>query len=178
MCPQTLYSASWLANFNPGSPQPIRIAKRCTFSCAHHYWVPAFSDEENRRQFGPCSNRHGHGHNYQLYLGIDGPIELETGMVINLNELRAVLKTHVLDVLDHKNLNHQVPFFKEVVPTTEAIVLFIWHRLEPEIKALGLTLAQLHLQENETLQVVYNGAPGPEVINPQWPWHLVSEESD
>ena len=139
----------------------VAVTKRITFSAAHHYWREEWSAEENKATFYACSNQFGHGHNYSLELCVEGEIDPDTGMVVNLTDLKRLLKAKIFAQLDHKYLNHQVPFFKSYTPTLENLALFCWYSLQPSIHSLGLSIKRLTLQENETLAIDYYGAPVP-----------------
>ena len=139
----------------------VRVIKRVQFCSAHVYWNPAWTEDENKTMFHSCSNRFGHGHNYELKVCIEGPLDRETGMVINLKDLKTVLKEEVIEPLDHRHLNAQIPFFQKTIPTLENLSLFIWHRLSPRLEKNELQLCWIRLKENETLSVEYRGAPIP-----------------
>ena len=139
----------------------VAVTKRALFSAAHHYWLPEWSEAENRWTFHACSNRFGHGHNYALSITVEGPVDPETAMVVNLNVLKRVLREEIVERLDHTHLNHQVPFFRTHVPTLENLCLYCWHRLLPCLEPLGLRLTRLRLVENETLWAEYLGGPVP-----------------
>ncbi len=109
------------------------LTKIYHFSAAHRLNAKRYSDEENRRIFGKCNNPKGHGHDYYIEVKIIGNIDLETGMLINLNDLDKMMKD-VLDELDHTRLDIEIPYFKESVPSGENIVRYIWIRLQPKMK--------------------------------------------
>lgn len=140
-------------------PKRVSIVRRTRFSAAHFLWLDHLSEEENRRRFGPTSNRHAHGHNYDLEMTVSGPLDPETGMVVNLKDLKVVLEEEVLTPLDFKNLNHEVPFFQGKIPILETLMLFLWPRLEARMNALSLKLEKLKLWELEDLYVEYDGVP-------------------
>jgi 6-pyruvoyltetrahydropterin/6-carboxytetrahydropterin synthase len=131
----------------------VVVCRRATFSAAHHYYLDDWSEAENQRVFGACSNRYGHGHNYVLEVAVAGPLDPETGMVVNLKDLKVVIDEEVIAPLDHQYLNHQVEAFKGQIPTLENIAAFLWQRLLPRMRSLGLTLYRLKVIENETLFV-------------------------
>ncbi len=135
----------------------ITVTKKVSFCAAHFYYLPEWSEAENLDRFKGCSNRHGHGHNYVVEVAVTGPIDPETGMVVNLKDLKVILQEEVIAPLDHKNLNLQVPFFQEHLPTLENIVLYLWRRLAPRMQPYGLTLNWLKVEENDTLYVEYFG---------------------
>ncbi|MGH9406026.1 MAG: 6-carboxytetrahydropterin synthase [Terriglobia bacterium] len=133
----------------------IYVTRRTEFSASHYYHNPAFSEEENRRVFGKCSNTHGHGHNYTLEVTVAGEVDPATGMVLNITELKKLLAAEVLEAMDHKLLNAEVPAFAIQIPTTENIAVEIWKRLAPK-----LTFARLHrvrLYETADLYADYYG---------------------
>jgi 6-pyruvoyltetrahydropterin/6-carboxytetrahydropterin synthase len=127
----------------------VSITKRVQFFAAHFYWLDTLTPEENQATFHACSNRAGHGHNYTVEVTIDGPLDAETGMLMNLRELKDILQTTVIDPLDHKNLNVQVPFFADHVPTLENICHYIWQTVSPQVAPY--TLSYLKVIENEML---------------------------
>ena len=111
----------------------IRMTRKVEFSAAHFYHNPNFSAEENRRVFGKCNNPHGHGHNYVLEVTVAGEPDPETGMVLDLKELKDILQREVMDRMDHRHLNYEVPELAGKIPTCENIAAVIWELLEPKI---------------------------------------------
>lgn len=111
----------------------IRVTRKVEFSAAHFYHNPSFSVEENRRIFGKCNNPHGHGHNYMLEVTVAGDPDPETGMVLDLKELKDILQTEVMERMDHRHLNYEVPELAGQIPTCENIAAAIWNLLEPRI---------------------------------------------
>lgn len=133
----------------------VFLTRKSEFSASHYYHNPDFTPEENRRVFGKCSNPNGHGHNYTLEVTVKGDVDRKTGFVIDLKELKDILNREVLDALDHRHLNKEVPEFADQIPTTENIAIAIWQRLQPKLK-----VAQLHrvrLYEMPDLFVDYYG---------------------
>src|ERR1039457_461296 len=108
----------------------VYLTRKCEFSASHHYFNPAFSEEENRRTFGKCANLNGHGHNYTLEVTVKGEVDATTGFVVDLKELKEIMNREVVDAMDHRYLNHEVAEFKEQIPTTENIAIAIWKRVE------------------------------------------------
>lgn len=133
----------------------IYLTRRAEFSASHYYHNPKFSEEENRRVFGKCSNPHGHGHNYTLEVTVKGEVDPATGMVLNLKDLKKLLETEVLDAMDHKFLNAEVPAFAAAIPTTENIAIEIWNRLAHKL-AFG-KLHRVRLYETQDLYADYYG---------------------
>src|SRR5579875_3012448 len=108
----------------------ILLTRKAEFAAAHFYWNAAWSEEENRRVFGKCANRQGHGHNYTLEVTVKGTTDPVTGVVV---ELKEIVEREVVQVYDHRHLNYEVPEFKTLQPTTENIALSIWRRLEGKV---------------------------------------------
>ncbi len=133
----------------------IYLTRKCEFSASHYYNNPEFTPEENQRVFGKCNNPHGHGHNYTLELTVKGKVDQRTGFVIDLKDLKEILNREVLEVMDHRFLNKEVPEFAKAIPTTENIAIAIWNRLGPKLR-----VAQLHrvrVYETTDLFVDYYG---------------------
>ncbi|HLJ17884.1 MAG TPA: 6-carboxytetrahydropterin synthase [Bryobacteraceae bacterium] len=133
------------------------ITRRVTFSASHACYNPALSDNENVRLYGLAANRNGHGHNYVLEVTLAGPPDPQTGMIFDLKELKEILNREVVEPMDHRSLNHEVPPFDRVVPTTENIVVEIWRRLEPHFSAGPVRLHNVRLYETPDLYVDYGG---------------------
>ena len=112
----------------------ISICRKGHFNAAHRLYNNNWSKEKNKKVFGICSNENFHGHNYELTVKIYGELDKETGMVFELKRMKDIIKKEVEDVLDHKNLNLDIPYFKNVVPTTENLAIFIWKKLYDAFK--------------------------------------------
>ena len=131
------------------------VTRRVHFNAAHRVHNPSFSEEWNRKTFGVCNNPNYHGHNYELELTVTGEIDPDTGYVLDLNILKDIAQEHLLAHLDHKNLNLDVPWFRELIPTSENIALVCWRELR---KLLPDTLAlRLRLWETPRNYVDYEG---------------------
>ena len=136
----------------------VEITRREEFSASHRLHNPDFSDEKNRELYGLCNNPHGHGHNYELEVTVRGPVPSDTGMVMNLTDLMAILREKILPVVDHKHLNHDVPFLAGVIPTAENIAVQIWEQIVPEVSRFeGCRLHRLRLYESRNNFVEYSG---------------------
>jgi 6-pyruvoyltetrahydropterin/6-carboxytetrahydropterin synthase len=122
----------------------VYLTRKIEFSAAHLYHNPAFSDEENRRIFGKCNNPNGHGHNYVLEVTVGGETDPATGMVLDLKELKEILQTEVVDRMDHRHLNYEVPELAGQIPTCENVALVIWNLLEPKITTGKLDRVRLY----------------------------------
>ncbi|MBN1448350.1 MAG: 6-carboxytetrahydropterin synthase [Bacteroidetes bacterium] len=131
------------------------VTRREHFSAAHRLFNPSWADERNDAVFGKCNNPAGHGHNYYVEVTVAGEVDPETGYVVDLKELKHVIHTHVIDKLDHKNLNVDVDFLHDVNPTAENIAIGIWDQLVDRIPQGRLY--QIRLYETEKNIVDYRG---------------------
>lgn len=129
-------------------PGPVYITRREQFSAAHRLFKPELSDEENLRLFGKCSNPNWHGHNYILEVVLAGEVDPDTGFVMDLKELKEIIRKHVISKVDHKNLNVDTDFMKGKIATSENIVIAIWNELEDKIKCGKLYSVKLFETEN------------------------------
>ncbi len=111
----------------------ISVFRKAHFNAAHRLYNPNWSEEKNREVFGLCSNEYYHGHNYELEVKVTGEIDPETGFLINLNDLKQLIKEYVEHRYDHKNLNIEVEEFKNLNPTAENICYMIWKNLRPHL---------------------------------------------
>ena len=111
----------------------VTVSRKAHFNAAHRLFVENWSDEKNQNLFGKCSNPNFHGHNYELIVDVTGEVDQVTGVVIDLKELKDIIKNEVEELLDHKNLNLDVSYFKKVIPTAENICIFIWNILRDKI---------------------------------------------
>jgi 6-pyruvoyltetrahydropterin/6-carboxytetrahydropterin synthase len=133
----------------------VFLTRKAEFSASHYYHNPEFTQEENQRIFGKCNNPHGHGHNYTLEVTVKGQVDPRSGFVVDLKELKDIMNREVIDALDHRFLNKEVPEFAKAIPTTENLAISIWERLRPKLK-----LAELHrirVYETPDLFVDYYG---------------------
>lgn len=112
----------------------VKVSRKAHFNAAHRLYRADWAHEKNEAVFGKCNNPHYHGHNYELIVSVTGAIDPETGYVIDMKVLKDLIREEVEDVLDHKNLNEQVAYFKDVNPTAENIAVFIWEKLRPHIE--------------------------------------------
>jgi 6-pyruvoyltetrahydropterin/6-carboxytetrahydropterin synthase len=139
----------------------VYITRKEHFNAAHKLWRADWSDEKNKEVFGKCSNENWHGHNYQLYVTVKGVPSEETGFVIDLKFLSVLIKDLVIEPLDHKNLNLDVPFMKGKLASTEILVIEIWNILEGPIAAANGKLCHIKLYETENNYVDYYGGFEP-----------------
>jgi len=133
------------------------ITRRERFNAAHRLFRPDWDDDKNLAVFGKCSNPNWHGHNYTLYVTVKGSIDKETGFVVNLSNLSAIIREKVIDKLDHKNLNIEVDFMKGKIVSTENIAAAIWNELYQSVKEIGGELHRIKLIETENNFVEYFG---------------------
>ena len=133
----------------------VTVTRRLHFSAAHRVHNPALSDAENRQIFGKCNNPNWHGHNYILDVSVRGPLDEKTGYVIDLSRVKEIVTTHVIDKVDHRNLNLEVDFLAGVIPTTENVVVAFWRVLQPALTPAVLT--KLVLWETVNNYVEYDG---------------------
>ena len=133
----------------------IYLSRKCEFSASHYYHSDQLTPEENRRIFGKCNNPNGHGHNYTLEVTVKGEVDPRSGFVMDLKDLKEVLNREVLDAMDHRFLNKEVPEFARAIPTTENIAVAIWKRLQTKLQVASLHRVRLY--ESSDLFVDYYG---------------------
>lgn len=139
----------------------IYITRRETFNAAHKLWREDWSEEKNWEVFGKCSNKNWHGHNFSLFVTVKGVPSEDTGFVINLKDLSTILQRDVIEALDHKNLNLDVPFLKGFLASTENIAIQVWDRIKDPIAQAGGELVKIKLVETENNYVEYFGGKEP-----------------
>ena len=110
------------------------VCRKAHFNAAHKLHNKNWSKEKNINVFGKCSNENFHGHNYELIVKIYGEIDQNTGMVIDLSYLKKIIEKEIEEELDHKNLNLDIPYFKNIIPTTENLAIYIWKKLNKAIE--------------------------------------------
>lgn len=111
----------------------LAVSRKEHFNAAHRLFNASWTDEKNDAVFGKCNNPNFHGHNYELIVTLYGAPDPETGYVYDLKRLSDLIKASVLDQFDHKNLNLDTPYFKNLNPTAENIAIVIWQLLRPQI---------------------------------------------
>ena len=116
----------------------------------------SFSSEDNKTIFGKCNNPNGHGHNYVVEVTVKGPVDTDTGMVMNLTDVKKIINKNVMIPLDHKNLDKDVPYFKNVVSTTENVAIFIFNSIRSELPN-QVSLYEIKIWETEKNIVIYRG---------------------
>lgn len=135
----------------------VYLTRRERFSAAHRLYNPDLSDEENTARYGLCANPNWHGHNYILWVTIRGEVNPHTGYVVDLKDVSRIIREKVIEKLDHRNINTEVDFMKGQFISTENLAIGIWKEMEPGIKALGVELHSVKIQETENNSVEYFG---------------------
>jgi 6-pyruvoyltetrahydropterin/6-carboxytetrahydropterin synthase len=136
-----------------GAPK-IELGRRFRFAASHRLYSPQFSEEENCRVYGKCSNPFGHGHNYVLEVSLSGEVDPATGMIANLSDLDSFVEHQIIEPFDHRYLNEEVAAFRETVPTTENLCVEIFRRLQSFTKA---KLERVRIQETANNSFEYSG---------------------
>ncbi len=134
----------------------VYLTRQEHFNAAHKLFNPAWSKERNEQVFGVCANENWHGHNYDLFVTIKGIPDPDTGFLFDVKALSKLIKTHVIDHLDHKNLNMDVPFMAGKMCSTENLALAIWHQLAPHLPS-PVKLHCVKLYETPRIYVEYFG---------------------
>ena len=133
----------------------VTVTRVLRFNAAHRVHNPALSAEENIRLFGLCNNPNWHGHNYRLDVSVKGPIDATTGYVIDLGALRGIVEREVVDKTDHRNFNIDVEYTRDLIPTTENIIVAMWRVLAPAVAPARLV--RLRLWETDNNYADYEG---------------------
>lgn len=133
------------------------VTRREYFNAAHKVYNPNWDDAKNKEVFGGCANPNWHGHNYTLYVTVKGEISKETGFVVDLKKLSLILREHIIEKVDHKNFNLDVPFLKDILPSTENIVKAFWNELQKPLSGMECKLHSIRLHETENNYVEYFG---------------------
>jgi 6-pyruvoyltetrahydropterin/6-carboxytetrahydropterin synthase len=133
------------------------VTRRVDFSASHVCSQPSLSEEENRALYGAAANPRGHGHNYVLEVTLEGEPDAVTGMVFDLKRLKEIINEAVVQPMDHRFLNYEVPPFDRIVPTAENVAVEIWNRLQRYFATESARLHGVRLYETEDLYVDYAG---------------------
>lgn len=139
----------------------VYITRREIFNAAHKLWNENWSEEKNEEVFGKCSNRNWHGHNFTILVTVKGVPHPDTGFVMNLKDLSEIIKDKVIEPMDHKNLNLDVPFMKGLLASTENMAIQIWEQIKLPILEAGGELVKIKLVETENNFVEYFGGEQP-----------------
>jgi len=142
----------------------IYVTRKAHFNAAHRLHNSNKSDEWNRETFGKCNNPNWHGHNYTIEVTVAGVADPETGYVIDLGDLKAIIQKRILDKCDHKNLNLEVPFLEGIIPSTENLVKAFFQELEDDIKKAAYGNSRLYsVKLFETERNVAEYRPNPSI---------------
>lgn len=135
----------------------IYLTRKEHFNAAHKLWNPNWSEAQNEAVFGKCSNKNWHGHNFDLYVTLKGTPDPDTGFLIDLKLLSRIIKEEVIDILDHSNINLDVPFMAGKMASTENLAMGIWNQLDHHLKGDNYRLYSIKLYETERNFVEYFG---------------------
>ncbi len=135
----------------------IYITRREQFNAAHRLFREEWSDDKNREVFGKCSNPNWHGHNYELFVTVNGDINPDTGYLIDLKHLKEIIRVYVINKLDHKNVNLDVDFMQGKMASTEVLATEIYRQLEVPLREQGVNLHKIQLFETENNYAEYYG---------------------
>ena len=133
----------------------LTVSRKAHFNAAHRLYNSNWSDDKNDQVFGKCNNPNFHGHNYELIVSVTGPVNVDTGYVIDMTLLKQIIKQEVEDNLDHKNLNLDVKEFESVNPTAENICIYIYNNIKARLDS-NLDL-EITLYETPRNFVKYSG---------------------
>lgn len=134
----------------------VYLSRHEHFNAAHRLSNPRWSDEKNREVFGKCANANWHGHNYELIVTVKGEVDADTGFLIDAKKLGELIRDEICEPLDHRNLNVDVDFMKDILPSTENLAMAIWKRLSHLLPA-GVQLHCVKLRETPNIYVEYFG---------------------
>ncbi len=134
----------------------VYVTRIENFNAAHRLFRSDWSEEKNNFVFGKCANKNWHGHNFTLHVTVKGELNPDTGFVVDLKILKEIIREHITEKMDHKNLNMDVPFMKDVQPSIENIIAKIWEQLQPLIPAPA-KLHRLALHETSSNFCEYYG---------------------
>jgi 6-pyruvoyltetrahydropterin/6-carboxytetrahydropterin synthase len=135
----------------------IYLTRRERFSSAHRMYREGWSDEENYRIYGKCSNPMWHGHNYVLYVTVKGEVDPSVGFVMNAVRLKEIIQEKIINKLDHRNMNLETDFMAGKIATTENLAVSIWNELTEDISKEGATLHCVKIEETENNFIEYFG---------------------
>ena len=133
----------------------VYLTRKEHFCASHRLFNPAFSDQKNIEVYGKCAYPNGHGHNYEIEVTIVGEPEKETGMIIDLKKLGDLIDREILEKVDHRHLNHDIEFLRDMIPTAENLAVIFWRILEPKI--IGGRLFSLKVYETPNNFAEYRG---------------------
>ncbi len=141
-------------------PRKVYVSRKIEFNAAHRLFNPLCTEEQNIALYGKCSNSYGHGHNYLLEITLCGIVDMQTGFLFDLKELKSILEYEITARFDHKHLNHDVPELQNCIPTTEVLAILIWDILEERLLTINnqeLVLHEVTIHETGKNSVRYRG---------------------
>lgn len=141
----------------------VYITRKVQFNAAHRLYNSNWSEAENRRVFGKCMSPNFHGHNFEMEVTLAGAPDPQTGFVFDLAQLKEIINEQIVEAIDHKNLNLDVPFLQDVMPSTENLAVKVWERLAPHVKPAEIY--SIHIQETPNNSVIYYGETIEEPTN-------------
>ena len=133
------------------------LTRKAEFSASHVCAHSSLTPEQNREMYGAAANPSGHGHNYIVEVTLSGDPDPATGMIFDLRRLKEIINANIVEPMDHRFLNYEVPPFDKVVPTAENVAAEIWKRLQPHFEGSSASLHNVRLYETEDLYVDYSG---------------------
>jgi len=133
----------------------VYLIRRATFCASHRLHSSYFTDEENKKLYDKCNNLHGHGHNYELFVTLKGIVDLKSGMVINLVDIKNIMLKEIIDKVDHFHLNHDVEMFNGIIPSVENMVIVFWDVLKDKFPENSLF--EVKVVETENNMAIYRG---------------------
>jgi 6-pyruvoyltetrahydropterin/6-carboxytetrahydropterin synthase len=136
----------------------VHITRRERFNAAHRLFRPDFDEVRNLEVFGKCSNPQWHGHNYILFVTVAGPVNTETGFLVNLKWLSNLIRERIIEKIDHKNINLEVDFMAGKMASTENLAVAVWEELAEPVSEAGAELFRVRIEETENNYVEYFGA--------------------
>ena len=136
----------------------MSLTRVVRFAAAHRYYRPEWSADRNAEVFGPCANEHGHGHSYECRVTLRGPLDRQTSMVVNLDQLDAILHEEIFERFDHRHINHDIAEFEygKRIPTVEALAVHIWESVKRRLPS-DVELECVRVQEEPSLYAEYRG---------------------
>ncbi len=141
-------------------PRKVYVTRTVEFNAAHQLYNPLFSEEENRKIYGKCSNPNGHGHNYELEITVSGIVDPSTGFLLDMKELKEILEKEIMNRFDHKHLNLDVDELRDAVSSTEVLAVTIWDILSFVLHRYSkrkITLHEVTIHETRKNSVRYRG---------------------
>ena len=135
----------------------VSMTRKIMFSSGHRFWFNHLSDEDNRRLFGNWGSKFNHGHNYVLDVTVAGEVNQDTGMIVNIKDVDAVLKGRLLPQFARKSINDEIPYFEQRTPSVENLLVYLWHEIQDSTMPKEVTVTQIKLEEFPSFYGEYDG---------------------